>query len=254
MELLSYKENTYDNLAKEIFNEISFPFPPIATISDEANFIFSRFSPKIGSVSVVYGESGIGKSFFFDLICGCQKPSFISEKESELLFLKYEIAYKKEEICPKFVGNVEELIKVKLNNNINETIYKDIAITINLEEFINKNIKDLTIEEIEKIAFMFTLLEDKSIYVLDIRVRKIQLSTRNSLIEYLSKYAKTYNKIVIVVEDNMKLIANHINSIYFIKKEDKKELYDKYDFDENLDLITGTHYNLQDFLLTIKNA
>lgn len=249
MEFLSCENKQYDNLAKEILSEISFPFPSLKTTTDECNYDFFPFNTKVGTINVVYGEKNIGKSYFLDLISGYSQPTTNNDKDK--LYLKYELVYKRQNIKPKFNGIVSDLCKIKLDNNINEDIYREVSKLISLKNFSNKNVQDLSIEEIEKLSFLFSILEDKSIYIFDFNVRTIQLNVRDSLLEYLHNFVKRFNKIAIIVEDNIDIIRKYTNNIYFI--EETEDLNDE-NLDENLMNIVGKEYNLDNFLLRAQNA
>jgi translation initiation factor RLI1 len=244
MEFLSYERKQYDNLAKEILSEISFPFPSLKTTTDECNYEFLPFNTKVGTINVVYGEKDIGKSYFLDLISGCSKPTTNNDKDK--LFLKYEIVYKRQNIKPKFKGNVANLCKAKLGVNICEDVYREISNLISLKNFSNKNVQDLSIEEIEKLSFLFSLLEDKSIYIFDFNVRTIQLSVRDSLLSYLHNFVKKFNKIAIIVEDNVDIIKKYASNIYLIEETDS--LNDEM-LDDNLMNVIGKEYDLDYFFL-----
>jgi translation initiation factor RLI1 len=249
MEFLSFENKQYDNLAKEILSEISFPFPSLKTTTDECNYNFFPFNPKVGTLNVVYGRKDIGKSYFLDLISGSSQPTMNIDKNN--LYLKYEIIYKQQNIQPKFNGSVSDLCKIKLNGNINEDIYREVSNLITLKKFSNKNVQDLSIEEIEKLSFLFSVLEDKSIYIFDFNVRTIQLSVRDSMLEYLYNFVKKFNKIAIIVEDNIDIIRKYTNNIYFI--EEIEDLNDE-NLDENLTSVIGKEYNLDNFLLRAQNT
>lgn len=249
MEFLSCENKQYDNLAKEILSEISFPFPSLKTTTDECNYEFLPFNTKVGTINVVYGGKDIGKSYFLDLISGYEQPTTNNNKDK--LYLKYEIVYKRQNIKPKFIGIVSDLCKIKLDNNINEDIYREVSKLISLNNFSNKNVQDLTIEEIEKLSFLFSVLEDKSIYIFDFNVRTIQLNVRDSLLEYLHYFVKRFNKIAIIVEDNIDIIRKYTNNIYFI--EETEDLNDE-NLDENLRSVVGKEYNLDNFLLRAQNT
>jgi ATP-binding cassette, sub-family E, member 1 len=236
MESLSYNISDYDNLDKEIFSEISFPFPFIKSSLDECNMIFTNFCPKIGTLTVLFGKQNIGKSYYLQVISGLEKPTH-SQEDGDKLYLKYDISYKPENISPKFNGTVLELLSKIVKND--DELYHELEEAVLLSEFIYNNVQDLNIEEIERLSFLLTLLQDKTIFIFDCPVRKVQPLTRYRLWKYFKNFVSKYHKIGIIVEDNIEFIRQFGDSVY---------LFENCADDDGEDLVVTKEYTLKQFL------
>ena len=200
-------------------NIVKYKFPIFKIYSDDNVFIFNQINLIKNNLIVVKNENS-NSEIFFECLTGLFKPDDLPEDKE---FLKYNIAYKKENVSPKFKGTVKELMDKKY---VNKNYYK-ISKFINLNLFINKNVEDLDILEREKLYFLFTFCSDSDIFIYNYSINKIDRNERQKFLNFLSNFVTKNNKTVFIVENNSSII-NKINNkylLYNIKKIDDNHFY-----------------------------
>ena len=215
-----HKNNKISILEKDIFK-----FPIFKNTINQYTWIFNKLEFVNGTLIIINGDKLIGKSLYFNILCGLYKPSTFPNNIS---FLKYNIAYKKENIIPKSCKIVNELIHdLKLSNN---KYYYVISRLINLDNFENINIQELNIEQQQKLSFLITFLSKKDIYIFDYPENSINEKLRYSLLTFLKKIAITENINILFIENNENIINNILEKngiLYNIKNinNNNKNIY-----------------------------
>ena len=211
-----------------IFKDIKFSYKTkskkkIKTLNN-LNFELAK-----GSLTLLRGPSGIGKTTIFDLLSKLYYPDsgkiFLDDKNiNEIPTNKIRdlIGYVTQN-CSVYAGTLME--NIVLNNKLEDKKYSEIVQLCGLEKLFNENNsielkKNLSGGEIKKIALARILYKEPQILFIDETLSSIE---ENFEIEILKKLKKTGITILIISHRNIsKRIADNIiylkKSIYLIKK------------------------------------
>ncbi len=115
-----------------------------------------------GEVIGILGANGIGKTTFVKLLAGVIKPD-----EGEVIKDKdIKVSYKPQYIAPDYDGTVEDLLSSI--TNIHTSYYKsEIINPLQLEKLLDREIKELSGGELQRVAIAACLSRDADIYLLD---------------------------------------------------------------------------------------
>ncbi|XRO76944.1 ribosome biogenesis/translation initiation ATPase RLI [Methanocaldococcus sp. 10A] len=115
-----------------------------------------------GEVIGILGPNGIGKTTFVKLLAGIIKPDEGEViKEGDI-----KVSYKPQYINPDYDGTVEDLLSSI--TNINTSYYKsEIINPLQLEKLLDREVKELSGGELQRVAIAACLSRDADIYLLD---------------------------------------------------------------------------------------
>ncbi|ACV24884.1 ribosome biogenesis/translation initiation ATPase RLI [Methanocaldococcus fervens] len=115
-----------------------------------------------GEVIGILGPNGIGKTTFVKLLAGVIKPDEGEVTKEEDI----KVSYKPQYIAPDYDGTVEDLLSSI--TNINTSYYKsEIINPLQLEKLLDREVKELSGGELQRVAIAACLSRDADIYLLD---------------------------------------------------------------------------------------
>ena len=149
-----------------------------------------------GDVIGVLGENGIGKSTFMKALAG------LIETSIGRLDLGIKIAYK-----PQIVKPFDMLVSDALLNMAPE-YQNDMSITsalnkLGINRIINKNVKNLSGGELQKLAIMMTLMQKADIYLIDEPSANLDIEDRLECMNIISSFISSRSKCAIVVDHDL---------------------------------------------------
>jgi ATP-binding cassette subfamily E protein 1 len=149
-----------------------------------------------GDVIGVLGENGIGKSTFMKALAG------LIETSIGRLDLGIKIAYK-----PQIVKPFDMLVSDALLS-IAPGYQNDVSITsalnkLGINRIINKNVKNLSGGELQKLAIMMTLMQKADIYLIDEPSANLDIEDRLECMNIISSFISSRNKCAIVVDHDL---------------------------------------------------
>ena len=178
------------NTAPEAIKIINLPEAlnkePIHRYGQNAFALYNLPTPVFGKVVGLLGVNGIGKSTAIKVLAGILKPNlgiigedathqdiidYFRGTEAQFFFEKVrkgeiKTAYKPQHVdmIPRqFDGKVRELlIKVDEKNMLEEY-----AVTFELEKILDRNVKDISGGELQRVAVCATVLKDANLYIFD---------------------------------------------------------------------------------------
>ena len=175
----------YSNLLKSFDNSF--------TLKVEAGTIYA------GEIIGCVGPNGIGKTTFIKLLAG------VLQCDQGAVYLKPEaIAYKPQHISPSFDGTVEELLKSIAGSKFNTDIYRtEIIQRLSLEKLLDREVKDLSSGELQRVAIASTLSRDADIYLLDEPSAHLDVEQRYAIVKAIRRLIEGTRKAAIIVEHDI---------------------------------------------------
>jgi translation initiation factor RLI1 len=212
METLSIS-NTNSSHSNQLF------FPKFEKKYLYFNFTSQYFNLPNKSLIFVFGNPKCGKTLFFDLLTAQLYPDNEIRIE-HMNFLNYKICYKKENMSPKFSGTVSDFLNNKIDETIkNHTFFINLLEKLEINKLFNKLTNQLFGNELQILLFIYQLANTNyDIYLIDLP-NDIEKNLKEQLINFSYEYAKLFNKVVFIVENDLNQINHYPNEyvIYFEK-------------------------------------
>ncbi|MDP8012634.1 MAG: ribosome biogenesis/translation initiation ATPase RLI, partial [Nanoarchaeota archaeon] len=181
--------------------------------SIEVSFSWPDFNIKLGSFTLdvkagslpkgeivgAIGENGIGKTTFLKGLAG------LVETDIGRLDFGIRISYK-----PQIIERVDMIVSdvfssIDKNFGDNE-VFQDMIRKLELNRVLNKNIKNLSGGELQKVAIVSSLMRDADLYVLDEPSANLDVEDRLSAIDIFNAFIKSRQKSAIVVDHDLVFI------------------------------------------------
>lgn len=183
------------------------------------------------SVIGIIGRNGMGKTTAINILTGLIKPNFgewnreFDEKEiikrfrgtelqtyfEKLYSKQLKISYKPQNIF--YVSKMYGDMKVKdfLLKVVDEEKLKEISEKFDLKNILDRNIKNLSGGELQKVLFLFTVLKDHNVLFLDEPTNYLDIYERVRIISYLEELEDT-----IIVIDHDLLFLDALSDIIYV--------------------------------------
>ncbi len=162
------------------------------------NFILHAKQSSIpnGEIIGAIGENGIGKTTFIKSLAG------IIETDVGKLDFGIRVSYKPQMIerADKTVNDALSSIKSGFNEDQN---WRDIVDKLEVNKLLNKNIKNLSGGELQKIAILSTIMRDAELYMLDEPSANLDIEDRLIITDILNSFIKTNKKAAIIVDHDL---------------------------------------------------
>lgn len=201
------------------FREKAFRFDTTSSIDDIISDItvasytditksFPTFKLKIskgklrrGEILGIVGANALGKTTFIRMLAGLEKP------DSGIIEIGARISLKPQYLSQDYDGDVRSLLYVAYQNEIeNSQIEQHILLPMGMKKLYEKNVKNLSGGELQKVAVATSLLRQADIYALDEPSAFLDIEDRISLAKFLQRYIKSQGKSAIVIDHDMQLI------------------------------------------------
>jgi ATP-binding cassette, sub-family E, member 1 len=168
-----------------------------------------------GSINVILGENGVGKTTFMNYIA--------SHKDLG-------ISYKKQHInLEDFINNdgtyptVKELLYNNIKNEyINPVFQTNVINVLDIKSLECKLISELSGGELQKVNICYTLGKPANIYLLDEPSSNLDIENRLKCITAIKKFSNNSNKCLFVIEHDIMIavsLSQEINSKILLIKE-----------------------------------
>lgn len=169
---------------------------------------FNSFQVKISSGAIRKGEvigitgaNALGKTTFMKIIAGIEKTTEGSVE------IHSKISYKPQYISQDYDGDVKSLLYYVYQNAIEGSLVEDqIIIPMGIKKLYDKNVKNLSGGELQKIAITSTLIQDAEIYALDEPSAFLDIEERIALAKFIQRFVRAQNKSAIIIDHDMQLI------------------------------------------------
>ncbi len=192
---------------------------PIHRFGKNGFALYNLTIPIFGKVVGVLGKNGIGKSTSIKILAGVLKPNFGRGMEAtyeelidffkgteaqkffeEVRDKKIKISYKPQNIdlIPlKYKGNVRKLLKRVDEKNMLDEVVKELQ----LSNFIDRNIDELSGGELQRVAIAATVLKDAEVYIFDEPTSYLDIKQRINVAKFIRKLANQKTAVIVVEHD-----------------------------------------------------
>lgn len=130
----------------------------------------------------------------------------------------------------KFSGTIKKF----LNSQKDEMALQMVMLNLDI---IDKNISDLSIEEIKKVILAKILIENKSIIVLDYFEKELTFKEREAFKRLFKKLIKDYKKTILIYTNDITFIWDIATKIIVIDSANNINFIEKKDYFKVIDLL-----------------
>jgi ATP-binding cassette subfamily E protein 1 len=162
-----------------------------------------------GEIIGIIGENGIGKTTFMQALAGTLTTNL------GLLDLGIKIAYKPQMVQRSDCIVSDAFAAVKADYSTDTDIMSIIS-KLDVNKILNKNIKNLSGGELQKIAIIATLMKDAEVYLFDEPSANLDIEDRLEIMSIITAIINSKKKCAIIIDhDLMFLDSVCTNSILF---------------------------------------
>ncbi|MGD1836030.1 MAG: ribosome biogenesis/translation initiation ATPase RLI [Nitrososphaeraceae archaeon] len=154
-----------------------------------------------GEIIGVVGANALGKTTFMKMIAGVEKP------DTGSIVTNTKISYKPQYINPDFDGDVKSLFYSAYQNIIEGSVVEEqILIPMGVKKLYDKELKNLSGGELQKVVVATSLMREADIYALDEPSAFLDIEDRISLAKFLQRFVRAQGKSAIIIDHDMQLI------------------------------------------------
>jgi len=147
----------------------------------------------------VLGANALGKTTFARILAGEIKADKGKIKD------KIKISYKPQYIETSFEGTVKELLSSV--SEIEEESYKTLIRLLKLEKLLERNVKDLSGGELQRVAITICLLKKTDLYLLDEPSAFLDVEQRLTIAKLIKKEVETREKSSLVIDHDLLFLS-----------------------------------------------
>ena len=180
---------------------------PISHYSDLTKS-FPSFNLKIsggqirqGEIVGIIGAIALGKTTFMRMLAGVDKP------ESGTINIGARISFKPQYLNQDYEGDVRSLLYTAYQNAIEgSAVEEQILIPMGIKKLYDKNVKNLSGGELQKVAVAASLMRQADIYALDEPSAFLDVEDRITLAKFLQRFVRSQGKSAVIIDHDMQLI------------------------------------------------
>lgn len=155
-----------------------------------------------GEVLGILGPNAIGKTTFIRILVGELEPD-----QGEMLVAPEKMAYKPQYLSNDYDGTVEDfLIENAGNNAISRWAINSLLKPLNIYNLLDREVRNLSGGELQKVHIAATLIKDADIYLLDEPSAFIDVEDRLEVASAINRFIKLNKKPAAVIDHDLILI------------------------------------------------
>ena len=168
---------------------------------------------KMGQVIGILGANALGKTTFLKVLSGIEAPT--SGHVSALS----KVAYKPQYLSSDVETDVISYLR-SINKNVDSGLIQSQLITpLNLSKLYEKQLKNLSGGELQKVAIVATLLQDAQIYGFDEPSAFIDVEDRIVLAKAIQRFVRSMGKTAFVIDHDIQLVDIVADSLMIFSGE-----------------------------------
>ncbi len=152
-----------------------------------------------GEVIGILGPNGIGKTTFVKLLAGIEKP----DKGAPLRNAQ-KVSYKPQYIAPEYDGTVESLLRTVAKDEYGSSWFKsELAQPLNIQRLLDRQVKELSGGELQRVAITTCLSRGSQIYLLDEPSAYLDVEERLAMARTIRRIVESKGATAFVVEHDV---------------------------------------------------
>jgi len=154
-----------------------------------------------GQVIGVIGANALGKTTYLKMIAGVEKP------DDGDIFSGARISYKPQYLSSDYDGDVKTFLWSVGGDKIDDATFQSALIQpLLIHKLYEKNVKNLSGGELQKVAILSCLIRDADIYALDEPSAFIDVEDRLTFARAIQKFVKSQGKTALIVDHDIQMI------------------------------------------------
>ena len=151
-----------------------------------------------GSIIGILGPNGIGKTTFVKILAG------IEETNDKREFGELGVSYKPQYISAEYEGTVQELLMSLAKQNFTSSWYRtEITLPLKVDSLMDRDIKELSGGELQKVAITACLSKEADLYLLDEPSAYLDVEERLNMAKAIRRMMENHNVTAFVVEHDV---------------------------------------------------
>jgi ATP-binding cassette subfamily E protein 1 len=154
-----------------------------------------------GGIIGIIGANALGKTTFMRMLAGVDKP------DSGKIDVGATISYKPQYLNQEYDGDVRSLMYMAYLNPLEgSSVEQQIIIPMGVKKLYEKNVKNLSGGELQKVAVAASLLRQADIYALDEPSAFLDAEDRIAVAKFLQHFVRAQGKSAIIIDHDIQLI------------------------------------------------
>ena len=154
-----------------------------------------------GEIIGIIGANALGKTTFMRMLAGVDKP------DTGKIDVGATISYKPQYLNQEYEGDVRSLMYMAYLNPIEgSAIEQQIIVPMGVKKLYEKNVKNLSGGELQKVAVAASLLRQADIYALDEPSAFLDAEDRIAVAKFLQRFVRAQGKSAIIIDHDIQLI------------------------------------------------
>ncbi|MCP8307207.1 MAG: ribosome biogenesis/translation initiation ATPase RLI [archaeon] len=154
-----------------------------------------------GEILGILGGNALGKTTFMKIIAGEEKTDEGDVK------CKAKISYKPQYLNAEFDGDVKSLLDRVSEDNLNTGLIQSLIINpLRIHKLYDRQVKDLSGGELQKVAVTECLLREADVYALDEPSAFMDVEDRVAFAKAVQRFVKAQGKSAMIVDHDVQLI------------------------------------------------
>ncbi len=168
---------------------------------------------KMGQVVGILGANALGKTTFFKVLAGVEPPT------SGHIEALSKVAYKPQYLSAESDADVITYFR-SINKNVDSGLFQAQLITpLSLSKLFEKQLKNLSGGELQKVAIVGTLLQDAQIFAFDEPSAFIDVEDRIVLAKAVQRFVRSMGKTALVIDHDIQLVDIVADSLMIFSGE-----------------------------------